>query len=455
MATSPLTDQTTRNDYTATASQTTFPYTFWIKDEDHLDVYVNDVLKALTTDYTVTATQSVTGSDIVFNTGIALDDKVAIVYTPDIERSTDYTTGGSLRAAALNTDLTYNLSLTQYLKTELGRTLSLSPSDSSSANLSLPVATASQVLGWNSTATGLTNYSFSDISTSLDAVFTGISLGDYIRHNGTNWVNVDSDQLTTDLGLTKTNISVSNPTVSNDSSQGYAPFSEWINSSTTEKWVCLDSSVGAAVWEQGTLDSSDLGSAALTTLIDDDTFATATSSNIPSAESVKAYVDSSASSLVSGTVDDVSTGSPTSSLFGSIPAGTKLIKVMFSGVSLSGTDYTRIRIGDSGGIETTGYDTTSSYSTAGTVTYNKTDSLYVMNEGFTGATFVIKGTATLTLLDSATNTWTYECVVGDANNSVMYISSGEKSLSGALTQVEITPSGSDTFDAGKINILYM
>lgn len=37
----------------------------------------------------------------------------------------------------------------------------------------------------------------------------------------------------------------------------------------------------------------DLGSAASATLIDDDTFASATASNIPSAESVKAYVDAS------------------------------------------------------------------------------------------------------------------------------------------------------------------
>ena len=129
MATAPLTDQQTRNSYTATASQVTFPYTFWIKEEDHLDVYVNDVLQALTTDYTISAVESVTGANVVFNSGLTAGDKVAIVYEPDIERATDYTTGGSLRASALNTDLTYNLSLAQYLKTELTRTLSLSPSD--------------------------------------------------------------------------------------------------------------------------------------------------------------------------------------------------------------------------------------------------------------------------------------------------------------------------------------
>ena len=160
MATSPLTDQTTRNDYTATASQTTFPYTFWIKDEDHLDVYVNGTLQTLGggNDYTITATQSVTGSDVVFNTGLALNDKVAIVYNPDIERATDFTTGGSLRASAMNLELTYGLSIDQYFKTELERTLALSPSDSGGVSLELPTATADNLLGWNSGATALINY---------------------------------------------------------------------------------------------------------------------------------------------------------------------------------------------------------------------------------------------------------------------------------------------------------
>ena len=49
MATVPINDVSTRKDYTATASQTVFPYTWWIKDEAHLDVYVNGTLKTITT----------------------------------------------------------------------------------------------------------------------------------------------------------------------------------------------------------------------------------------------------------------------------------------------------------------------------------------------------------------------------------------------------------------------
>jgi hypothetical protein len=166
MATSPLTDQTTRDDYVSTAGQTTFPYTFWIRDEDHLDVFVNGVLQTIGggNDYTVSAVQSVTGANVVFNSGLALNDAVAIVYNPDVERATDFSTGGSLRASALNLELTYGLSLIQFLKTQLSRTITFNPSDPVSASLVLPAATASNVIGWNAAGDGLTNYSFASLS---------------------------------------------------------------------------------------------------------------------------------------------------------------------------------------------------------------------------------------------------------------------------------------------------
>jgi hypothetical protein len=41
---------------------------------------------------------------------------------------------------------------------------------------------------------------------------------------------------------------VADPTVSNDSSQGYAVGSRWINTSAGTEWVCVSAAVGAAVW---------------------------------------------------------------------------------------------------------------------------------------------------------------------------------------------------------------
>ena len=53
------------------------------------------------------------------------------------------------------------------------------------------------------------------------------------------------------------------PVVTNDSSEGYSVLSKWLNNVTAEVWLCLDATVGAAIWDIKTLTTDDLGSAAL------------------------------------------------------------------------------------------------------------------------------------------------------------------------------------------------
>lgn len=58
-------------------------------------------------------------------------------------------------------------------------------------------------------------------------------------------------------------IATTDPGATDDSNAGYEPLSRWINTVTGEFWICIDASVGAAVWEQATLTLDELGSAAL------------------------------------------------------------------------------------------------------------------------------------------------------------------------------------------------
>lgn len=193
MATAPISDTVTRNDYTATAGQTEFAYTFWIKDEDHLDVYVNDVLQTLGggADYTVSAAQSVTGANVVFNSGLNLNDEVAIVYNPDVERQSEFTQSGQFAASSLNLEFSYIVSILQYLKTLLSRTLRLSDSDGSGVSLELPPATANTVMGWNSAGTAIQNYTFANVSSDINTNFTSLTNGDFLQYNSTSglWEN--------------------------------------------------------------------------------------------------------------------------------------------------------------------------------------------------------------------------------------------------------------------------
>lgn len=244
-----------------------------------------------TTHYTVTINSDESASVVV------VAGKIPSV-TQDIQlrrvlpqtQSLSLPTGTAFPAKKVEDSLDRNTVQVQDLAADVARAIKLSAT-SALTDIELPAAVASEVIGWNAAADNLTTYTFAEFGDDIDLAFSGLASGDYLKYNGSEWANIDNDQLKADLGIAKRNSTTTNPTVNDDSSQGYALYSEWINTTTTEKWVCLDATVGAAVWEQGTLDSSDLGSASVADLIDDDSFATATSSNIPSAESVKAYVD--------------------------------------------------------------------------------------------------------------------------------------------------------------------
>jgi hypothetical protein len=149
--------------------------------------------------------------------------------------------------------------------------------------------------------------------------------------------------------------------------------------------------------------------------------------------------------------------SGTSIDFTSIPSWVKRITVMFNGVSTSSTSAKIIQLGDSGGVETSGYIGT------GTVVGNGSGTSTAMSSGFfasqaSAATDVLSGQATISLLDSATNTWAYSGVFGQSTaTAIIYWSGGAKALSGTLDRVRITTVGSpatDTFDLGSINIMY-
>lgn len=144
------------------------------------------------------------------------------------------------------------------------------------------------------------------------------------------------------------------------------------------------------------------------------------------------------------------TANSTSHDFSSIPAGTKRIVIMLAGVSSNGTSNYLIQIGDSGGLETSGY--TSQASTAGAARDTSTAGFIVTSS--TAAASVVEGAVTLSLMSSSANTWVATgMVVG--NSGAEGMSAGSKSLSAELDRVRVTTvNGTDAFDAGTLNIQY-
>ena len=156
--------------------------------------------------------------------------------------------------------------------------------------------------------------------------------------------------------------------------------------------------------------------------------------------------------IVLGT--QVASTSGTTIDFTGIPSGVRRITIMFSGVSTSGTNPITVLLGDAGGMETTGYLGSATTITGATpATANFTLSFGVTNT--TLAAMLVHGAATLTLMNASTNTWAFTSVVGHSNAGTISIGAGVKSTSAELNQVRIsTVGGTDTFDAGAINISY-
>ena len=70
-----------------------------------------------------------------------------------------------------------------------------------------------------------------------------------------------------------------------------------------------------------------------------------------------------------------------------------------------------------------------------------------------GATRAIHGKMSLRLMDAATFTWS-AAHSAHLVGTFSIAGGGSKALSAELTQVRITVTGSDTFDAGSVNIAY-
>ena len=144
--------------------------------------------------------------------------------------------------------------------------------------------------------------------------------------------------------------------------------------------------------------------------------------------------------------------SGTSVTFTDIPSWVKRITVMFNGISTNGTSNIQVQLGDAGGFETTGYGSSMTYIVNATAATSNVSSGFLVGTGGS-AQWLYNGNLTLTTLGS--NVWTGTCNTNDSTSTRTFFGAGAKTLSDTLTQVRITTvNGTDTFDAGTINVMY-
>ncbi len=306
----------------------------------------------------------------------------------------------------------------QQLDARINRSMRLADTDVSGASVTLPTPSASKLLGWDTNGTALANYASSSIADNIVPTAFMETLLD--------------DATAADARTTLGAFSSAGGTLSGDLTLG-AGYSLLFEGSSDDAFETMLSAVNPTA-DRSILLQNASGTVAFTSDV------TVTSVNGKTG-AVTTDVLATPQVTTTGTTID----------FTSIPSGTKQIDILFSGVSTNGTSIILVQIGDAGGIETAGYTGYGNYNGGSTAT-NSTG-FSVTGTSPTAATYH-DGIISLRLANSGTITWA-EAGVLARSDGTMANSAGKKSLSAELDRVRITMvNGTDTFDAGEINIIY-
>lgn len=99
-----VTNTTARNQYTATAGQTVFAYTFEVYNKNDLAVLQNGTTLAEGTNYTVSGVGNDSGGNITLSVGATAGDIITVFRDMALERLTDYQNSGDFLASEVNED---------------------------------------------------------------------------------------------------------------------------------------------------------------------------------------------------------------------------------------------------------------------------------------------------------------------------------------------------------------
>lgn len=165
-----ITTNPSRDEYTSTAGQTVFNYTFKIYANTDLNVYVTpsgqspDDSTDLTTDYVVdTGTiGDEAGGFITFNTPLNNGDAVTIVSAIPYDRTVDYQNNGDFLPETVNDDNDRQVSQIKQILEQTGRTLQFQESLQGASTLSLPDPVSQNFMRWKTDLTGLENVELVD-----------------------------------------------------------------------------------------------------------------------------------------------------------------------------------------------------------------------------------------------------------------------------------------------------
>ena len=136
--------------------------------------------------------------------------------------------------------------------------------------------------------------------------------------------------------------------------------------------------------------------------------------------------------------------------FENIPSGVRRITIIFDSISWNNGNEGIVQIGDSGGLETTGYTSNCGY-------FGPAQGTLQRSNGFVWATFNSSSTFTghMVITNLRDNLWVSSHTITRTNDFYTMSGGGRKELSGTLDRLRITvDDGSSTYDAGSVSVFY-
>ena len=324
-----VTANTTRNDYVAGANQNVYQYTFQLNLSSNVTVMLNGVVQTLNVHYTVQNVGVGTGGTITFTLVDGSNNPiyptqgfpVAIFMSMELDRDADYQPNGAFLATEVNSDYDRLWLVANQQQTAINRSLRLQDSDPSATSPTMQLPSKDSRLG---------KYLGFDVTTGEPvAVGSHVGVADTLEAtlvsgnvtNGNDIIFSDNDKATFgasfDLQIYHDS-SASGASVIKENGNGnlkiYGSNIE-IRSSSDElyfeanqdgvvKLYCNNeqrlTTTDSGINVTGLVEFDSLsgtGAVAITDILDDDTFASASSTTISTSESIKAYVDNQSESL--------------------------------------------------------------------------------------------------------------------------------------------------------------
>lgn len=197
-----MTLSTTSNtqSYTGNGSTTafSFPYLFYANGD--LNVFVDGVLQTITTHYTVSGAGDSNGGTVTFLTAPANGEAVIIQREVDLLQNTDLENFDGNPADVTEKQFDLLVMADQQIDEAVDRAI-LAPLGTTLTSNAISGTIDSTTRVLTLTTSGPATGTLADLSTSIDVVLSGEASGDFLRYDGTNWVNVteiDTDDLADD-----------------------------------------------------------------------------------------------------------------------------------------------------------------------------------------------------------------------------------------------------------------